>query len=231
MAHRGPDDAGEWTDSHAVDRSSTACDHGSQSRPGADRPQRANGDPGPTIVVFNGELLNHLELRAALEAEGERFRNRLRCRDRGGGGASLGRAGARSFQRDVRDRAGTGRGIGTASGCPRSVRGRPADVDRGFRARRTSSSSRARSTPILEHPAVRRRVDPITLSAYLSTIRITLGERTMVDGVRTVRPGGLVSSPTDGGTRITATIDAGGRRRGRPVSVTGAAADDLVRQR
>ena len=74
MAHRGPDDAGEWNDSHAWigHRRLAIMDPGHGQEPIVR--QRANGDAGgPTIVVFNGELLNHLELRAALEAEGERF--------------------------------------------------------------------------------------------------------------------------------------------------------------
>ncbi len=42
---------------------------------------------------------------------------------------------------------------------------------------------------VLEHPAVTRDPDPVTLRAYMSTIRTTLGERTLYRGIRTLLPG------------------------------------------
>jgi asparagine synthase (glutamine-hydrolysing) len=44
-------------------------------------------------------------------------------------------------------------------------------------------------TPILAHPDVPVRPDLAGVSAYLTTIRTTLGHRTMFEGVRTLRPG------------------------------------------
>ncbi len=44
-------------------------------------------------------------------------------------------------------------------------------------------------TPILAHPDVPVRPDLISVSAYLTTIRTVLSNRTMFEGVRTLRPG------------------------------------------
>ena len=86
MAHRGPDDAGEWSDRHAwFGHRRLAIMDPSHGQEPIVRSGRADGRSGPTVVVFNGELLNHLELREALEAEGER----LRSRAGGGGGAAF----------------------------------------------------------------------------------------------------------------------------------------------
>ena len=72
LAHRGPDDAGEWVDGRSglafgfrrlsiIDP--TACGH--QPMVSAD---------GRFVIVFNGEIYNFRELRAALEQEGVSFR-------------------------------------------------------------------------------------------------------------------------------------------------------------
>lgn len=46
---------------------------------------------------------------------------------------------------------------------------------------------------LLEHPAVPRTPDPVTLSAYLSSIRTTLGQRTMFASISTLEPGEQIS--------------------------------------
>ena len=74
LAHRGPDDAGEWADAEAgvalgfrrlsiVDLS-----------PEGHQPMASPG--GRFTLVFNGEVYNHVELRRALERDGVRFRGR-----------------------------------------------------------------------------------------------------------------------------------------------------------
>jgi asparagine synthase (glutamine-hydrolysing) len=93
LAHRGPDDAGDWADPAAgvafgfrrlsiVDLS-----------PEGHQPMTSAG--GRFTVVFNGEVYNHVELREALEQAGERFRGRsdtevmLACFERWGVRGSL----------------------------------------------------------------------------------------------------------------------------------------------
>ena len=46
---------------------------------------------------------------------------------------------------------------------------------------------------LLEHPGIDRTPDPITLSAYLSSIRTTLGTRTMFESIQTLEPGDWVT--------------------------------------
>jgi asparagine synthase (glutamine-hydrolysing) len=72
IAHRGPDGAGVWSspgrDVLLVHRRLAIID----PRPEANQPM-ASAD-GRFVLVFNGEIYNHGELRAELEARGERFR-------------------------------------------------------------------------------------------------------------------------------------------------------------
>lgn len=74
LAHRGPDDAGDWADAAAgvalgfrrlsiVDLS-----------PEGHQPMASAG--GRFVIAFNGEVYNHVELRRELERAGARFRGR-----------------------------------------------------------------------------------------------------------------------------------------------------------
>jgi asparagine synthase (glutamine-hydrolysing) len=69
LTHRGPDDAGLETLGRCVlgHRRLSIVDLGTGQQPMSDPEKRA-------WVVFNGEIYNHLELRAELEAKGHRFR-------------------------------------------------------------------------------------------------------------------------------------------------------------
>jgi asparagine synthase (glutamine-hydrolysing) len=69
IAHRGPDDSGFW-ESHAVSlgmRRLAIVDIDTGQQP-------VFNEDGSVSVVFNGEIYNHLELRAELQAAGHRFR-------------------------------------------------------------------------------------------------------------------------------------------------------------
>jgi len=71
IAHRGPDDAGIFTDSQAVlgHRRLSIVDLAAGHQPLANEDQ--------TIwIVFNGEIYNHAELRPDLEAHGHRYRTK-----------------------------------------------------------------------------------------------------------------------------------------------------------
>lgn len=72
LAHRGPDDAGIWSDEHA------GCALGHRRlaivdlSPTGHQPMTSRD--GRYVIAYNGEVFNFLELRATLEAEGVRFR-------------------------------------------------------------------------------------------------------------------------------------------------------------
>jgi asparagine synthase (glutamine-hydrolysing) len=68
LHHRGPDDTGEWLDAEA----GVALCHRRLAivdlSPAGHQPMRSHS--GRWVIVFNGEIYNHLELRAELGAEG-----------------------------------------------------------------------------------------------------------------------------------------------------------------
>lgn len=69
--HRGPDQTGQYCSRHismgAVRLKIIDLEHG-------DQPIRS--DDGNSVVVFNGEIYNHAEIRKELEARGHKFRSR-----------------------------------------------------------------------------------------------------------------------------------------------------------
>jgi len=71
LGHRGPDESGVWTGG--------ACGLGNRRLrvidPEGGHQPMANED-GTVLVVFNGEIYNHVALRRTLEAAGHRFRTR-----------------------------------------------------------------------------------------------------------------------------------------------------------
>lgn len=93
LAHRGPDDAGEWADPAAgVAFGFRRLSIVDLSREGH-QPMASRG--GRFVVVFNGEVYNHVELRRGLEGAGVRFRGHgdtevmLACFERWGVAGSL----------------------------------------------------------------------------------------------------------------------------------------------
>jgi asparagine synthase (glutamine-hydrolysing) len=71
IAHRGPDDAGLYADPHAVlaHRRLSIVDLASGHQPLAN-------ETGTVWVVFNGEIYNHADVRAELEAYGHTYRTK-----------------------------------------------------------------------------------------------------------------------------------------------------------
>lgn len=69
LKHRGPDQHGTWESDHV---SLGAVRLKVQDLHGGDQP--IISDDGQTVIVFNGEIYNHLELRAELESCGHRFK-------------------------------------------------------------------------------------------------------------------------------------------------------------
>ena len=58
---------------------------------------------------------------------------------------------------------------------------------------------------ILQHPQVERQPDPVTLSGYLSSIRTTLGERTMYKDISALKPGEWIKMDMDSPQNISST--------------------------
>ncbi|MEM1331670.1 MAG: asparagine synthase (glutamine-hydrolyzing) [Planctomycetota bacterium] len=208
LAHRGPDDAG------TVQRGRTWLGHRRLSviDPGPGGHQPMVTDDERFALVYNGELYNDRELRSTLAGEGVAFRSgcdtetlllRLSARGESGLGSLRGMY---SFAFHDREE-----GTVLLARDPLGIK--PlywAEVEVGGGGRELVFASEIPS--ILAHPSVSARPDPATISAYLSTIRTTLGERTMFEGVRTLLPGEwLVWSERTG------ELLRSGRERVRPI--------------
>ena len=71
IAHRGPDEAGQYFDGHAAlgHRRLSIVDLAAGHQP-------LSNEDGTVWIVFNGEIYNHAEVRPELEAAGHRYRTR-----------------------------------------------------------------------------------------------------------------------------------------------------------
>jgi len=190
LAHRGPDGAGLW-------RSPSGEVVLGHRRLAVIDPSPAGAQPmlsacGRLAVVYNGELYNDAELRRELARLGFAFTTRsdtetLLAAWSAWGMAALGRlrgmfalAMYDMFERRLvlaRDPLGIKPLVWWAG----PTRNGASDGH--------SVVFASEAQAVLAHPDVPARPDLVTLSAYLTTIRLTLGERTLFDGVRTVRPG------------------------------------------
>lgn len=187
MRHRGPDDRGSWCDRHAWigHRRLAIMDPGRGHEPFVVDEET----PDPCIVVFNGELLEHETLREELRREGVVFRTDC---DAETAAMALARWGDEALQRF--------RGM-FAIAWYRPATRRLSLARDPFGVvpllhlvdRTGCVVFASEMAPMLAHLGDAARVDAATVGAYLSTIRLTLGDRTLVSGVRTVRPGHVVS--------------------------------------
>jgi asparagine synthase (glutamine-hydrolysing) len=184
LTHRGPDDAGLWL------RPWGAIGHRRLSiRDLSDAGhQPMVSDCGGAVLAYNGELYNDAELRTDLAAFGTPFRSTgdtqtllaalqrwgIAARDRLRGMYALAYVDeARRTLTLARDPLGI-KPLYYWSG---RVRGQREVV------------FASEPSAILLHPAVSKKPDTAGVDAYVSTIRTTLGERTLFEGVRCVRAG------------------------------------------
>jgi len=181
LHHRGPDQQGIYEGSEA-----TLCAVRLKiiDLAGGDQPMIS--DDGDTAIAFNGEIYNHLEIRAELEGLGHRFHSHCdtetvlhaflqwdtKCfeRMRGMFGAALW---TESRKRLVlaRDRIGI---------KPLYYYRHGDDVYFGSELK-----------AILEHPDVPRHLDLEALDSYLS-VNYVPGPRTLIEGITKLRPGELL---------------------------------------
>lgn len=216
MTHRGPDDAGLWRGGPMgnvilAHRRLAVLDPSP-----AGRQPMATPD-GRFVLVYNGELYNEPDLRRQLLAEGRRLETGCDTEvvlhwlaTRGGEGL-----------RDLRGMYAlalfdaTERRLLLARD-PLGIKplywwqGR--DPQTGQPLLVFASEVR----PILEHPAVTPAPDMVGVSAYLTTIRPVLGDRTLFEGVRAMPPGRVIAFDLSGSAIGAETRDLGIPSHGVP---------------
>ncbi len=190
IAHRGPDDAAMWRNNHAAIgfRRLAILD-----------PTDAGAQPivlrsGRLIVAYNGELYNDAELRAQLRREArEPLRFQSSCDAE---------TVARAWERWGLDALDRSRGMFalavldldakrlTLARDPLGIK--PMYLWRGSWRGRPQLAFASELSALLEHPAVSREPDPVAVSAYLTTIRTTVAERTLFRDIRAITPGQVV---------------------------------------
>lgn len=238
LAHRGPDAAGLWRSTHAapgqfvlahrrlaiLDPSEAGSQPMLLDGPGdADFPARER-----FAIAYNGELYNDAELREALAREhGDRFVS----------GCDTETVLRSIVRRGVDEAVARFRGMFafafvdqgakrlTLARDPLGIKPlyyRVGQADSGAWQVVFASEPQA----IVAHPDVPSRPDMVTVSAYLTTIRLTLGERSLFEGVRVVQPGEVLEldlSGMDCPPRISRRqigprpVDAGLPRSGRAI--------------
>lgn len=184
LVHRGPDDAGVWRCPWAV----LAHRRLSVIAPGPEGHQPMVTPDGRYALVYNGELYNDAQVRRDLAAEGVVFRTAC---DTETVLWAMERWGERAI-----DRLRGMFAIGFVDTVERRVilARDPLGVKPLYAARlRTADGTQvifASEPPaILAHPDMATEPDWVTVSGYLTTIRPTLGRRTMFAGLETLLPG------------------------------------------
>jgi asparagine synthase (glutamine-hydrolysing) len=178
LIHRGPDQQGVW---ESGDVSLGAVRLKIIDLEQGDQPMAS--DDGQTVVVFNGELYNHMELRRELEQAGHRFYSR--CDTETVLHAFL-EWDIDAFQRF--------RGMFAAAFWTQSekrlvlVRDHMGIKPLYFARRRENIYFGSELKAILRHPEISRTIDLAGLADYLS-LNYVPGPRTLVEGVEKLPPG------------------------------------------
>ncbi len=206
LTHRGPDDAGLWARDNAIltHRRLAVIDPSPAGRQPftADIDNIGKTTVGPAgdqdagerfVLVYNGELYNDAEIRRDLEARGERFTTTCDTETVMRALVRLGSAAIPRF-RGMFALAFWDRVENTLLLARDPLGVKPMYYHLGAHEITFASEP----PPILACPNVQERPDPLMATAYLTTIRTVIGERTMFDGVRALPPG------------HTATIDVSG---------------------
>lgn len=183
MHHRGPDGHGYWRATNVVmaHRRLAVIDTSDQGL------QPMHSADGKHALVYNGELYNDSQLREAISNSPGRFRSNcdsetlvelLAC---SGVQAIDALRGMFAFVwADLESR--------KLYACRDQFGIKPL-----YWARTGQSVTLASEIPaILAHPEFAVRPDPVGISAYLSTARVELDDRTMFEGVKVVRPGEIL---------------------------------------
>ncbi len=227
MEHRGPDGAGLWR------RRNIALGHRRlaviDTTPAGAQPMLTAADPDTGesrfAIVYNGELYNDAELRRELGARGVRFRSTC---DTETVLQSFATWGVDAF---ARLRGIFALAVYDARLETLTLARDPLGVKPLFYwqdARQLVFASEMR--PILAHPDVLATPNPRMVSAYLTTIRTVLGDETLYQGVKSIRPGEMLQCDLSGESITTrATAIWRGPRSGS-LAVNGREAAAAVRQ-
>jgi asparagine synthase (glutamine-hydrolysing) len=192
MSHRGPDGAGLWRGPGIAlaHRRLAVVD----PSPGGAQPMVL---PDGSALVYNGELYNDAEVRRELAGRGVAFETTsdaetvLRALSTWGRSAFARLRGM--FALAFFD--GPCRRL-TLARDPLGIK--PLYYRLGPVAGRMRLVFASDPRTILAHPGVEVRPDLATVSGYLTTIRTTLGSRTLFEGISTLRPGEVVVFDTHG---------------------------------
>jgi asparagine synthase (glutamine-hydrolysing) len=185
LAHRGPDDAGlYWGPDHADPDAALVHRRLSIIDPTPAGHQPMATEDGRFVLVYNGELYNDAELRPILAREGVRFRSScdtetvLHAVSRWGTDACARLRGMYAFalwDRDTRRLLLARDGFGM----------KPV-----YWTRIGERIAFASEIPaLLIHPGITARPDWASVSAYVSTVRTGFDDRTLFEGIRSLRPG------------------------------------------
>ncbi len=184
MIHRGPDDAGLWRNDHIAlaHRRLAILDLTDAAR------QPMVSPSGRFVLVYNGELYNEADLKSRLLREGVEFHTSC---DTETVLAWLSRHGPAAIK-DFRGMYALGL-YDTVEHTLLLARD-PLGIKPMFYWTGTMGNTpllifASEVQAILAHPAVKATPNMVTVSAYLTTIRTTLGRLTMYEGVSTLLPG------------------------------------------
>ncbi|HML15748.1 MAG TPA: asparagine synthase (glutamine-hydrolyzing) [Bryobacteraceae bacterium] len=180
ITHRGPDQQGVWESDHvslgAVRLKIIDLEHGAQ-------PMVRQGPGGDTVLVFNGEIYNHAEIRRELEHLGHRFESRCDTEVL-----------LRAFLEWDLGSLQKLRGMFAAAWWTESsrrlvlVRDRMGIKPLYFARRAGEIYFGSELKTILLHPEIERRIDPEGLGRYLS-MNYAAGTHTLVEGIEKLAPG------------------------------------------
>ncbi len=198
LSHRGPDDADTWVGRVADGGAMLGHRRLIVIDPTAAGRQPMRTADGRGVLVYNGELYNDLELRRELRQRGVVFRTHcdtetlLYALREWGRGALTRLRGMFAFAYlDLE----TGRAL--LARDPLGVK--PLYWWRGVIGGEPEFVFASEPAAIVAHPGIRAEPDMVAVSAYLTTIRTTIGERTLFEGVRVVEPGCCVEVDVAGG--------------------------------
>ena len=192
MAHRGPDDAGLERLGNVVlaHRRLSVID----PSPAGHQPMRFDDRSGKMQgwLVYNGEIYNDAELRKELSRDGVAFKTSCDTETLGRACEKWGPAAAAARLRGMFAFAWLDPSAHTLTLARDPIGIKPLSYTIAGSASARELIFASEIGAILAHPGVAARPDPVAVSAYLTTIRTTLGSRTLYEGVHVLRPGEIL---------------------------------------